>query len=113
MRHLTIFSIVQADQLSNLFETLGKALHSLSFQSSDSTSDTANESNNDSEKTDTEETVQSNTTQHSNFSLISLPCIPFPSEKKIRNTSGDKKNENNFFMTVSNALSITFNIETV
>jgi len=151
LRSLTLFSIVQADQLSNLFETLGSALREVSTdstattlastksasQSSKATSELAEETSQESfiidssskkplskstindqstkENSSFDDTLNNNygtllrdkvatkssSLTKTNFSLLTLPCIRFPSNDKSDDLSEEEKASNKCYMTIS------------
>lgn len=99
LRYLTLFSIVQADQLSTLFETLGGALRGAT--SSVAKIESSYEPSKSMDSTDKDENSSSSSSQGTNFSVISLPCIQFPARFRPVGSSEDKRILNKFFMTVS------------
>jgi len=92
---LTIFSIVQGNKLSNLFEMLGEALRCGS-DTTDDGSDTAIEGSHSSGAT-TSESESSESTKRWNYSAMTLPCVSFPS----RTHAGKIHHPNPLYMTMT------------
>mmetsp|Transcript_55 Transcript_55/g.84 ORF Transcript_55/g.84 Transcript_55/m.84 type:complete len:424 (+) Transcript_55:3-1274(+) len=92
---LTIFSIVQADKLSNLFEMIAQALRSSNatrISTSAATNETASGTTSSTVGTDQEEhsngTSANSINKVENYPTLSLPCIDFPGFYRERHSVG-------------------------
>ncbi len=91
VKRITIFSMVQVDQLSTLFDLVAKSLRtSNSFESS-----SKNHSSTSSSSTGTSSNKRRKESYE--FETVTLPCIPFPQELATSGNAGQKT----LFMNVS------------
>lgn len=91
---LTIFSIVQGDKLSNLFEMLGEALRNGSSKAKDASP--VGELISHSSGSTTIESEPSNDSNR-NYAAMTLPCVSFPS----RTNAGKNHHPNPLYMTMT------------
>jgi len=94
---LTIFSIVQGDKLSNLFEMLGEALRCGSDNLENKTTAEVKESRSSSSTATTSESESSESIKRWNYAAMTLPCVSFPS----RTHAGKIHHPNPLYMTMT------------
>lgn len=103
---MTIFSIVQADKLSSLFEMTAQALRTNSSSPTESSHQNESEcvtttsSSGTGTMTDQEDPSTSTSSKADNYPSLTVPCISFPESRK-RHSSSKSHHPNPLYMTVA------------
>jgi hypothetical protein len=98
-RSLTIFSIVQAEKLSSLFEMVATALRTTKVKDTNSNEASSSEKTTNSDNGVTSDEQQSSDDEvHAwSYNGVTLPCIPFNHKSRRKGT----RHPNPLFMTVT------------